>query len=220
MRLFFLIQKTLTRFPLFSRFAERQTSMPNKRGKPADCGNQERFFQGLSLSLSHSGPVCRSFTPSALSSLRAFVRSFLPRREFAFCVFTEIVEVWKRAHLLVPSRYLMVRVKSPITQLPRRIHAYTATRVHAVQRMCIVNIKAPDLTTLDPVPISVYIYAYVHVCVCAHANLYIDLCMHVLYTTERVRETRSTSAFALPSLMPSIASDLLSRLSRPERASC
>lgn len=63
-------------------------------------------------------------SPLIPPALSAPARLFLPRdrsygnREGAL----------GNAHLLVPSRYLMVRVKSPITQLPRRVHAYTNTR--------------------------------------------------------------------------------------------
>lgn len=130
-----------------------------ERKKPAGSGNQEGFstvsaiplFSRLTVDLHPRAPLALS-VPFVLTASppshgnRGSLRAHTP--------------------LLVPSRYLMVRVKSPITQLPRRV--YARARIHANGRVCIVDIKAPDLTALDPAYDSVLCTStYVRTRMCA-----------------------------------------------------
>lgn len=133
-----------------------------ERKKPAGSGNQEGFstvsaiplFSRLTVDLHPRAPLALSVP---------FVLTASPPA-------TEIVEARAHTPLLVPSRYLMVRVKSPITQLPRRV--YARARIHANGRVCIVDIKAPDLTALDPAYDSVLCTStYVRTYVCRHCVL-------------------------------------------------
>lgn len=90
----------------------------------------------------------RWFSPFTAETLLLLPVGIIRLRPFvltASSVATEIAEPpWKRAHLLVPSRYLMVRVKSPITQLPRRVYACTNTQ--EATRVYCMSIKVSDLT--------------------------------------------------------------------------
>lgn len=182
----------------------------NEREKEArGLWQSGRFFHGLGdspflPSNRRSSPPCpvgiirpvRSYRESASHGNRGSLRAHTP--------------------LLVPSRYLMVRVKSPITQLPRRV--YARARIHANGRVCIVDIKAPDLTALDPAYDSVLCTStYVRAYVCRHC---VFVCIEtVVQVCVNVRLDRAPVAFALPPLMPLVANDL-PHVSRPERASC
>lgn len=104
-----------------------QGSVSNEREEPAGFGNQEGFS---------TVSVILPFTAETFLLPRWHYPP--PRvRSYRWSVSTEIAQVLE-AHtsLYRRSRYLMVRVKSPITQLPRRVYACTNT--HRARRVCIV----------------------------------------------------------------------------------
>lgn len=96
-----------------------------KREKPAAI--RKVFLRGFGDS-----PAFTADSPLIPPALSAPARLFLPRLNRGSYGNRESPG---NAHLLVPSRYLMVRVKSPITQLPWR---YTRTRIHAIRRSAFV----------------------------------------------------------------------------------